>query len=66
MLEEFATRKINMTHIESRPARLELGEYIFFFDLETGVDKKILLESISAVREKCIWLKNLGSYFTFQ
>ena len=66
VLEEFAVRKINMTHIESRPARLELGEYIFFFDLETGVDKKILLESISAVREKCIWLKNLGSYFTFQ
>ena len=66
VLEEFAVRKINMTHIESRPARLELGEYIFFFDLETGVDKKILLESISAVREKCIWLKNLGSYFTLQ
>jgi len=62
VLEEFAVRKINMTHIESRPARLELGEYIFFFDLETDVDKKILLESISAVREKCIWLKNLGNF----
>ncbi len=62
VLEEFATRKINMTHIESRPARLELGEYIFFFDLETNVDKKLLLESISAVREKSIWLKNLGSF----
>lgn len=62
VLEEFAKRKINMTHIESRPARLELGEYIFFFDLETNVDKKILAESISAVRKKCIWLKNLGSF----
>ena len=62
VLEEFAIRKINMTHIESRPARLELGEYIFFFDLETNVDKKILLEAISAVREKSIWLKNLGSF----
>ena len=63
VLEEFAIRKINMTHIESRPARLELGEYIFFFDLETkGIDKKILLEAVEAVREKCIWLKNLGSF----
>ena len=62
VLEEFAVRKINMTHIESRPARLELGEYIFFFDLEIGADKKILAESIEAVREKSIWLKNLGSF----
>ena len=62
VLEEFAIRKINMTHIESRPARLELGEYIFFFDLEIGADKKILAESIEAVREKSIWLKNLGAF----
>ena len=62
VLGEFATRKINMTHIESRPARLELGEYIFFFDLETNVDKKILQEAISAVRDKSIWLKNLGTF----
>ena len=62
VLEEFAVRKINMTHIESRPARLELGEYIFFFDLETNVDENILKEAISAVRQKSIWLKNLGSF----
>ena len=61
VLEEFALRKINMTHIESRPARLEIGEYIFFFDLEIE-DKKILQEAIKAVREKTIWLKNLGTY----
>ena len=62
VLEEFAERKINMTHIESRPARLELGEYIFFFDLDIPKDKKILIESVEAVREKSIWLKNLGSF----
>jgi len=62
VLEEFAKRKINMTHIESRPARLELGEYIFFFDLEVGADKKILQDAINAVREKTIWLKHLGNF----
>ena len=63
VLKEFAVRKINMTHIESRPARLELGEYIFFFDLETkDIDKKIFQESLEAVREKSIWLKNLGTF----
>ena len=62
ILEEFAFRKVNMTRIESRPARTELGEYIFFFDLETNVDEKILNESIEAVRKKSIWLKNLGKF----
>lgn len=62
VLKEFAFRHVNMTRIESRPARTELGEYIFFFDLETNVDEKILKESIEAVKEKSIWLKNLGKF----
>ena len=62
ILEEFALRKVNMTRIESRPARTELGEYIFFFDLETDIDEKILNESVEAVRKKSIWLKNLGKF----
>ena len=62
VLKEFAFRKVNMTRIESRPARTELGEYIFFFDLETNVDEKILNESVDAVRKKSIWLKNLGKF----
>ena len=62
ILEEFAFRKVNMTRIESRPARTELGEYIFFFDLETDIDEKILKESIESVRKKSIWLKNLGKF----
>ena len=62
ILKEFAFRNVNMTRIESRPARTELGEYIFFFDLETDVDEKILNESIEKVRKKSIWLKNLGKF----
>ncbi len=62
VLEEFAGRRVNMTRIESRPARTELGEYIFFFDLDTDVEEKVLLESIGAVRKKCIWLRNLGAF----
>ena len=62
VLGEFAVRNVNMTRIESRPARTNLGEYIFFFDLDMNIDKKILAESIEAVRNKCIWLKNLGAF----
>ncbi|WP_238473377.1 ACT domain-containing protein, partial [Desulforamulus profundi] len=34
LLKEFAWRGVNLTRIESRPARTYLGEYIFFIDLE--------------------------------
>lgn len=62
VLKEFAQRGINMTRIESRPARTELGAYIFFFDLEYTTDVKSLQESIAAVAKKSIWLKNLGTF----
>ena len=32
----FARRQLNMTRIESRPSKREMGEYIFFVDLELG------------------------------
>lgn len=64
VLEEFASRSVNMTRIISRPARTGLGVYIFFFDLEieAGKSRTPLEDSIEAVREKSIWLKDLGRF----
>ena len=62
VLEEFAFRNVNMTRIESRPARTKLGEYIFFFDLDTDAAPGMLEESIEAVKKKSIWLKDLGTF----
>ena len=62
VLGEFARRNVNMTRIESRPARTELGAYIFFFDLEVDNFRRLLFESVEAVRKKSIWLKNLGIF----
>ena len=62
VLSEFAKRGVNMTRIESRPARTILGAYIFFFDLETDAGDEALRESIRAVYDKSIWLKNLGVF----
>ena len=62
ILGEFVRRNINMTRIESRPARTKLGEYIFFFDLEVEKYRQQLFESVEAVRRKSIWLKNLGIF----
>ena len=61
VLGEFASRGINMTRIESRPARTELGAYIFFFDLEYSAEPQ-LAEAIEAVAGRSIWLRNLGTF----
>ena len=63
VLAEFAKRNVNMTRIESRPARTELGEYIFFFDLECEPGRERIREdALAAVARRCIWLKNLGAF----
>ena len=62
VLKEFAERGINMTRIESRPARTELGAYIFFFDLEMADNEQELQASLVAVRQKSKWLKMLGEF----
>ena len=52
VLKEFADRGVNMTRIESRPARTELGAYIFFFDLEVADNEAALREAVAAVARK--------------
>ena len=66
VLQEFAVRGINMTRIESRPARTRLGDYIFFFDLERAVGEACIEAALAAVRAKCSWLKNLGAFPVLQ
>ena len=62
VLEEFAKRGVNLTRIESRPARTQLGEYIFFFDIEANTDEKTRQAAILAVEKRSLWLKNVGSF----
>ncbi|QDR81022.1 prephenate dehydratase [Sporomusa termitida] len=62
ILAEFASREVNLTRIESRPARTGLGMYIFFFDLEGSLAAPNIAEAVSAVKAKCLWYKNFGSY----
>lgn len=62
VLLEFSKRGINMTRIESRPARTQLGDYIFFLDLDTDAGEETMEAALDAVRAKCSWLKNLGGF----
>ena len=53
---------VNLTRIESRPARTALGEYIFFIDLDGTLQQPEVVEAVRIVEAKSLWLKNLGMY----
>lgn len=60
-LEAFAKENINLTRIESRPAKKGLGSYIFFLDCQAGHGHPGLQRALAALAPRAA-LKNLGSY----
>lgn len=62
ILQELVNHNINLVRIESRPARTELGEYIFFMDMEGSIAEDNVQTAIAALEHKSLWFKNLGSY----
>ena len=61
-LREFSSRGVNLTRIESRPLRSELGRYMFFCDLEGRDAEAPVAEAITALRAKAESVRILGSY----
>lgn len=61
-LYEISSRDVNMTRIESRPRRYELGRYMFFIDLEGADSDPAVAEAIGALRNKAENVRVLGSY----
>ncbi|MFL5885785.1 MAG: prephenate dehydratase [Thermoleophilaceae bacterium] len=62
VLSEFADRDINLTKIESRPRRVQLGHYMFFADLEGGASDPPVADALEALRSRVAELRVLGSY----
>ncbi len=61
-LQEFSSRAVNLTRIESRPLRSGLGRYMFFCDLEGAESDPAVAEAIAALRTKAESVRVLGSY----
>lgn len=61
-LGEFSSRGINLTRIESRPLRQGLGRYMFFCDLEGGVEEEPVAAALESLRAKAENVRILGSY----
>ncbi len=62
ILKEFAERNINLTRIESRPARKEIGDYVFMIDMEGHIHDKVIYDAIESLRRDVYMIKILGSY----
>lgn len=62
ILKEFADRNINLTKIESRPARKDIGEYVFMIDMEGHIHDKVVYDAIESLRRNVYMIKILGSY----
>lgn len=63
-LDEFAARGINLTRIESRPLKRQLGHYLFLADLEGDARAANVAEAIARVRTHAEVVRVLGSYPT--
>lgn len=62
LLEPFAKLGIELLHIESRPSRQGIWEYVFFIDIEGhSEDEKVAL-ALDRLKENVLMLKLLGSY----
>jgi prephenate dehydratase len=61
-LLEFATRGVNLTRIESRPRREGLGEYMFFLDVDGGLDEPAVAGAVEGLRAHADVVRVLGSF----
>ena len=61
-LSEFSSRGINLSRIESRPMRSELGRYFFFVDADGKLADEPVAAAIRALRGKAESVRVLGSY----
>lgn len=62
LLEQFASRGINMTRLESRPTKHSMGDYCFSVDIEGHVLDERVGEALTGLKRVCADVVFLGSY----
>ncbi len=61
-LNEFASRGINLTKLESRPRRNRPWHYVFYLDFEGHWQDELTREALVALLARAAFVKLLGSY----
>lgn len=62
ILTEFTVRGIDLTRVESRPTKRQLGDYFFSIDFEGHIDDERVGEALKGLHRICADVKFLGSY----
>lgn len=62
ILEQFASRGVNLCRIESRPSKRTMGDYCFSVDAEGHVTDARLAEALMGLHRICADVLFLGSY----
>jgi chorismate mutase/prephenate dehydratase len=62
LITSFSTNGVNMTRLESRPARTGQWEYYFYVDIEGHQQDPKLAKALAELRDKAPFLKVFGSY----
>ena len=62
ILQEFSYRYLNLTKIQSRPTKKELGQYMFFVDVEGHIEDEPVQQALKCLRCKLSEVKVLGSF----
>ena len=62
LLSPLAQHGVSMSHLESRPSRASLWEYVFFVDILGHQQDKKIAKALEEIRQKATFLKILGSY----
>lgn len=62
ILDQFASRGINLTRIESRPTKTALGNYCFSVDAEGHLMDERMGHALSGLHRICKQVRFLGSY----
>ena len=62
ILSEFAYADVNLTMIQSRPTKRDLGDYMFFVDIDGYADEPHVATALNCLRMKLREVKVIGSY----
>ncbi|MEV5509113.1 prephenate dehydratase [Streptomyces orinoci] len=62
LLQEFATRGVNLMRIESRPTGEGMGRYCFSVDCEGHIMDRRVAEALMGLKRTCPKVRFLGSY----
>ena len=62
ILTEFAVRGVDLSRLESRPTKQQLGDYFFSLDCVGHIDDENLGDALIELRRICADVKFLGSY----